>query len=113
MWYILAPLKALCLDCFIEGGCRESDPRCLYQQALAAGVVPQRKASLCEIQVLDYLRKHPGIWFRLKEAVNAVSASRSTVTKVVHRLAARGQLEINREGRALWLRSKDGNNDGA
>lgn len=103
--YILSPLEAICLDCPIEGGCRECDPRCLYRQALEAGVVPQRKASLCEMQVLDYLRKHLGIWFRLKDVVHVVSASRSTTTKVVHRLADRGQLEIDREGRALWLRS--------
>ncbi len=109
-WYILSALEAVCEVCPVEGGCRENDPRCLYREAKAAGV-SNSKSSLCETQIMTYLREHPG-WLRLKDAVNVVSASRSTVTKVIHRLADRGHVEINKEGRALWLRSKDGNHDG-
>lgn len=103
VWYILSDFDSLCLDCPIPGGCRETDRRCLYRQALIARNV-SRHASGRREQVLEFLAKNVDIWYRIVDVADAISAPRSTITAVFLRLRREGRVEERGRGRALRLR---------
>lgn len=91
-WYILSPIDQLCSSCPVPHRCNENNPRCLRRQALAAGNVPQRKPTPREIQLLDYLKRHPDDWFRGVDLANAIGASTRTTLNLLARLAAKDKI---------------------
>lgn len=102
--YILSDLDSLCLDCSISGGCRETDPRCPWRLAKAAGIISRKKPILCEIRILDYLEKHMDVWHRIVDVAWAIGALRSTVTSATWRLRRQGKIEHTGKGHTLRLR---------
>ena len=107
-WYILPPLKSLCLKCPIPGGCRESDPRCPW--ALARASKGPRRMSRREVQVLAYLEANPDTWFRMRDVIAALSAAipKPTVSSVLLRLRREGRVEEVGSGHSLRLRAIEG-----
>jgi len=102
-WYILSDLDSLCLECPILGGCRETDRRCLYRQALIAQNVSRHTSGRRE-QVLEFLARNAGIWYRIVDVADTIGAPRSTITAVFLRLRQEGRVEEKGRGRALRLR---------
>ena len=106
IWYILSDLDSLCLECPIPDGCRETDQRCLYRQALIARNVSRRIPGRRE-QVLEYLAENADIWYSIVDVAHAINASRSSVTGILLKLRRQGKVEHTGKKRALRVRSRD------
>ena len=102
-WYVLPPIKAVCLDCPLDW-CNENDPRCPYQLAKAAVGSCPRRLSVRERQVIAYLDAHPDTWFRVCDVIAALSIPRPTTVAVLLRFRREGRIEQTGKGRTLRLR---------
>lgn len=90
-WYILSDLDKLCFTCHLPA-CNQNNPNCPRRQALAAGNVCRRRPTLREIQMLDYLNKHPDIHFRGKDLADTIGAEYQTTLNLLWRLKARDKV---------------------
>ena len=86
----LPPEDKLCLICPVPGGCRETDPRCLYHQALSEKA-SQQKPVPRGVQVLDYLRNHPQ-QHRAIDIAQATNIPCSSVHRVLKQLLDQNQV---------------------
>ena len=106
-WYILSPLKALCLKCPVPGGCDEGDKRCLRRRAKTAHNARQRGFSVRGAQILRYLESHPGEWYRIKEIGRAVGLPYPTASQSVRRLCQQDRIERVGARHTLQVRAKE------
>ena len=106
-WYILPDLDQLCLKCPVPHRCNETDPRCLRRQALTDGDVSQRKPSIRETQVLDYLEKHPGTSYRAMDVARAIGTPYRSILHVFRRLQTQGKVTRTRRRNILLWTAKD------
>ena len=100
-WYILSELNSICLTCTLSQ-CDENSPRCPRRLALAAGNVSRRKPALREVQVLDYLKKHPDDQHKMTDIASTIGIPYRSVLRVLKILQAKNQ--ATRTGRRQTLR---------
>lgn len=100
-YYILSPLDKICFHCPLPQ-CDETNPRCPYRQALAAGNVSRYKPALREVQVLDYLKKHPDEQHKMTDIASAIGIPYRSVLRVLRKLQDKNQ--VTHTGRRQTLR---------